>query len=144
MYTGDGGLRPGCCAYCKSPTKFIIRSGKCFLVMSRTFLLIILWPLAMTIDRFVSEAKFATAYGLDKFRAQKAARDYTVISSRARIIEVCIESSFQPLFQLYLLLPILLDYFECGAYSQFGKTSLEGALLTVSELQFWSVFTGGF
>ena len=66
--------------------------------------------------------------------------DHRILSSRARLIEVCIESSFQPLLQLYIVLPTLIHYFECGAFveflNKFGET-----FSTISRLQFWSIIT---
>ena len=68
-------------------------------------------------------------------------RDHTILSSRARMIEVCIESSFQPLLQLYLLLPKLINYFECEFYKEILEKPILETFSTESVLQFWSVIT---
>ena len=129
--------------YCEPFTNFVIKIMKWLFLFTKTLFLILLWPLIMTCKRCWSEIQFAKAYGRDKFEAQMKRRDHMILSSRARIIEVCIESSFQPLLQHYLLLPTLINYFECGEYHQLlekKKTLLE-TFSTISGLQFWSVIT---
>ena len=126
---------------CKPFTNFVIIITKWLFLFARTLLFILLWPLIMTCNRCRSEIQFAISYGRDKFEAQMRRRDHMNLSSRARIIEVCIESSFQPLLQLYLLLPTLIHYFECGAYHQLLEKSLTETFSTISALQFWSVVT---
>ena len=103
---------------------------------------ILLWPLIMTFKRCWSEIKFALSYGRDRFEAQLMRRDHMIISSRARIIEVCIESSFQPLLQLYLVLPTLMQHFGCLSLD-ISETwgSFFDRLTTTSGLQFFSVIT---
>ena len=64
-----------------------------------------------------------------------------VLSSRARMIEVCIESSFQPLLQLYLVLPTLIQYFDCLSSDELIEYSLADTLLSIPTLQFLSVIT---
>ena len=111
------------------------------LFFAQTSLHILLWPLIMTFKRCCSEIQFATAYGKEKFEKQMIRRDHMIISSRARIIEVCIESSFQPLLLLYLLLPTLIHYFECGAYHEILTKPLHKTFPKISTLQFWSIFS---
>ena len=114
---------------------------KALFVFIKTVFHILLWPLVTTCKRCWSEIKFAIAYGKDKFDAQMIRRDHMILSSRARIIEVCIESSFQPLLQLYLLLPTLIHYFECGAYQQIFEKSPAKTFSAISTIQFFSVIT---
>ena len=99
----------------------------------------------MTAKRCYSEIRFAQSYGKDRFEAQMIRRDHMILSSRARIIEVCIESSFQPLLQLYLVLPTLIHYFKCisGDISNSSSNfvSLLNKVTTTAGLQFLSVTT---
>ena len=60
-----------------------------------------------------------------------------IFSSRARMIESCSESSFQPLLQLYLLLPNLI----CQDYSDLLEEDISGFLSNVPEMQFWAIVT---
>ena len=60
-----------------------------------------------------------------------------IFSSRARMIESCSESSFQPLLQLYLLLPNLM----CYNYSNLLEEDISGFLSNVPKMQLWAIFT---
>ena len=53
------------------------------------------------------------------------------------MIEICSESSFQPLLQLYLLLPNLM----CFNYSNLLEEDVSSFLSNVPKLQFWAIFT---
>ena len=57
------------------------------------------------------------------------------LSSRAQISEVCSEATFQPILQLYLLLPKLM----CINYE--SLIDLNNLTTEISELQFWSIVT---
>ena len=103
-----------------------------------------LWPLIMIFKRGFSELRFVLAYGKDKFDIQMIRQDHILSSSRARIIEVCIESSFQPLLQLYLLLPTLIHYVDCGAVQEILTNPPHETFSQMDNLQFWSIFTSVF
>ena len=118
-----------------------IKKSKIVLFLVKTILLVALWPFAMTLKRFYCEIKFATTYGKEKFEMQMKRRDDTILYSRARMIEVCIESSFQPLLQLYLVLPTLIQYIECETYKDLLEKPLVETFNTRSGLQFLSVIT---
>ena len=53
------------------------------------------------------------------------------------MIEICSESSFQPLLQLYLLIPNLM----CQDYSALLKMDISDFLSNIPKLQFWAIFT---
>ena len=134
----EGILRDSFGATCK---EIVIRQLRIVLIVLKTILLIISWPFAMTIKRFYSELRFAMAYGKEKFEMQMKRRDDTILYSRARMIEVCIESSFQPLLQLYLVLPTLIQYVRCETYRNLLEEPLAKTFNTRSGLQFLSVLT---
>ena len=73
---------------------------------------IIFWPFEMHRKKFLSEARFLTSYGEERVKARIEAEDATIVSGRSQMIEVCSESSFQPLLQLYLFLPTLIVSFR--------------------------------
>ena len=73
---------------------------------------IVLWPVVMHWRMFISEAKYLTSQGEERVKARIKRDDATIVSSRSQMIEVCSESSFQPLLQLYLFLPTLLVSFR--------------------------------
>jgi hypothetical protein len=64
------------------------------------------------------------------------------VSSRAMIIEVAIESSFQPLLQLYMLFPTLFKQFLC--YHETGfltSQSIPEIFGSIQQIQFLSILT---
>ena len=70
---------------------------------------IIFWPFEMHRKKFLTEKRYLTSHGE---KARLESEDATVVSGRSQVIEVCSESSFQPLLQLYLLLPTLIVSFR--------------------------------
>ena len=91
--------------------------------------------------KFMSEARYLTGHGEARVKARKEMDDNTIISSRSQMIEVCSESSFQPLLQLYLFLPTLLISFQ-GISSILDTTqSAKDMFGGVVKLQFWSILT---
>ena len=73
---------------------------------------IIFWPFEMHRKKFLSETRYLTSYGEERVKARIEAEDATIVSGRSQMIEVCSESSFQPLLQLYLFLPTLIVSFR--------------------------------
>ena len=91
---------------------------------------------------FLSEVCYLTSQGAKRVQARKEADEQAIISSRSQMIEVCSESSFQPLLQLYLFLPTLLMFFSGTAgISLDTNQSVKDWFNNVSELQFWSILT---
>ena len=102
---------------------------------------IMFWPFEMHGRKFLSEGRFLTSNGKKRIQARKATEDDTIISSRSQMIEVCSESSFQPLFQLYLYLPILVvSIFRPGKVVNTSK-SIKETFTDVKTLQLWSIIT---
>ena len=126
---------------CKSLKYFCIKLTTWIFFFAQTLLHILFWPLIMTFKRCITEIKFELAYGQKKFELQMIRQDHMILSSRARIIEVCIESSFQPLLQLYLLLPTLIHYVDCGAVHEIITNPPHETFSRMDKLQFWSVLT---
>ena len=89
-----------------------------------------------------SEVNFLTSYGVERVKAQKDANTNAIISSRSQMMEVCSESSFQPLIQLYLLFPTLIMSFSQSDDNPFNTNqSVHDWFNSVSDLQFWSILT---
>ena len=100
-------------------------------------MLIGFWPLISHAKKFYHEGRYLTSYGKDRIKERKRFEVSTIVSSRAQISEVCSEATFQPLLQLYLLLPLLMTY----DYSKLLKKSVSEVADEVPELQFWSIVT---
>ena len=77
-------------------------------------LLIILWPFWMLVMRFRSAWKSTVSSPEKKFNMKGETDEDLVASARAQMLEVAIESSFQPILQLYLLLPVLIVQCSCS------------------------------
>ena len=102
---------------------------------------IFFWPFEMHRRKFLSEGLFLTSHGEKRIQARKVTEDNTIISSRSQMIEVCSESSFQPLIQLYLYLPTLvLSIFRPGKVFSSSK-SIKETFTGVKTLQLWSIIT---
>ena len=95
------------------------------------------WPLICHAKKFYHEGSYLTSYGKDRIKERKRFEESTIVSSRAQISEVCSEATFQPLLQLYLLLPLLMTY----DYSTLLNKSVSDFADEVPELQFWSIVT---
>ena len=102
---------------------------------------IIFWPFEMHRKKFVSEVSYLTSSGEKRMKARKRTENDTIISSRSQMIEVCSESSFQPLLQLYLYLPTLLVSFAVAAITFDASKSADSLFEDVKTLQFWSILT---
>ena len=95
------------------------------------------WPLICHAKKFYHEGSYLTSSGEDRIKERKKFEASTIVSSRAQISEVCSEASFQPLLQLYLLLPQIM-FFE---YSKMFEGTVSDFFNDVPELQFWSILT---
>ena len=96
----------------------------------------------MLVNRFESSWKSATASSLEKIEMKERMSEDLVVSGRAQIIEVSTEASFQPLLQLYLLLPILLDQFKTNKPEEiWALFSINDVFDKPESAQFWSVLT---
>ena len=74
---------------------------------------IVFWPLEMHRKNFLSETRYLTSSdGKERVKARLDSENAAIVSGRSRIIEVCSESSFQPLLQFYLFLPTLIVSFR--------------------------------
>ena len=93
-------------------TSFVETITRTFIAMMSSVYHIIFWPFEMHRKKFLSEARYLTSYGKERVKARIKAEDATIVSGRSQMIEVCSESSFQPLLQLYLFLPTLIVSFR--------------------------------
>ena len=103
-------------------------------------LMVMLWPIIMLLKRFRSRWRTATASAQVKLAKKEETNEDLVVSARAQMLEVCIESSFQPLLQLYILLPTLLCQLE-NPKELLALVSLSEVFEKVERIQFWSVLT---
>ncbi len=76
-------------------------------------LLIFLWPVYGMASTFIAKCKYVTEVGAQKANRHQQLEELQFVGLRAHMIEVSIESSFQPLLQMYLLLPCLYYQLTC-------------------------------
>lgn len=103
--------------------------------------MIILWPFWMLFTRFQSAWKSAASPPQTKFNIKKEMDEDLNASARAQIIEVAIESSFQPILQLYLLLPVILMQTSCPLEDFLKLLSITDVYSDAYRIQFWSIVT---
>ena len=105
--------------------------------LTKGAILILFWPICAYFQKFLCEVRYLTDYGMGRVKQRKKFIKNNIISSRAQIIEICSEATFQPLLQLYLLLPNLV-YFD---YHHLLENDLSTFFSNVPRLQFWAIFT---
>ena len=66
---------------------------------------ILLWPLVNMVKTYFTEGQYSTALGADKTAKHAELEKKRTQSVRAHMFEVCIESTFQPMLQTYIILP---------------------------------------
>ena len=108
-----------------------------FTGLTQGALLILLWPIWSYYQKFRCEVRYLTGHGMGRVKERKEFIKINIISSRAQIIEICSEATFQPLLQLYLLLPNLM-YFD---YRDLLEKDLSTFFSNMPRLQFWAIFT---
>ena len=94
---------------------------------------VIFWPFLMMFRRYQSSWKCVVATPEVKFNMKERVQKNMVASARAQIIEVAIESSFQPILQLYLLLPLLIRQFTCYSETNVFLSFSDGCYI-------WGIF----
>ena len=100
--------------------------------------LITFWPIWSHFRKFRSEGLYLTSHGKARVEQRKKFIRKTIVSSRAQIVEICSEATFQPLLQLYLLLPKLMCF---NQYHNLLEEDLSSFLSNMPKLQFWAIFT---
>ena len=103
--------------------------------------MIVFWPFLMLLLRFISTRNSAIASAEEKFVMKADTKRDLIASARAQIIEVSIESSFQPLLQLYLLLPTLLEFQSYGRRDVLRLLSINDVFDKFEHIQFWAILT---
>ena len=99
--------------------------------------LVLVWPIWTHGKKFWCEGRYLTSHGQDRVTQRKKFIRNNIISSRAQIVEICTEATFQPLLQLYLLLPKLL----CFNYHELLDQDISSFFSDVPRLQFWAIVT---
>ena len=104
---------------------------------------VILWPLINMVKSYFAEGQYATAIGEDKTAKHLILQAKGIQSVRAHMFEVCLESSFQPILQIYLILPCFIQSLICIDLDtkKFDFTSLQFFAILTSVLSLTFSFT---
>ena len=107
------------------------------------FLWIVFWPIINMVRTYFAQGQYETATGEDKIAKHLALEEKTVQSVRAQMFEVCLESSFQPLLQIYLILPCFIQSLVCTEFDakKFDFTKLQFFVILTSILSLTFSFT---
>ena len=100
----------GCVAFFKAYFKAILYSISficCFL----------LWPIAVLFIKYYNDGKYYLSKGAQRAAREKKIEASEVLYSTARVMEVSLESSFQPTIQLYILFPVLVRTMTASSFS---------------------------
>ena len=118
------------------------RFGKILFYLLLALLMIIFWPFWMLVKRFQNVWRASSGTTEERLDAKERNDQDLIVSARAQIIEVAIESSFQPLLQLFLLLPTLLNLFKLYDFNEtLSLFSPVDVFESVERRQFWSILT---
>ena len=103
-------------AECKSLSSLL----KCYLKAMLYFIIfvtcVLLWPVAVLFVKYYNDGKYYLARGAQKAAREKNIEMSEVLFSTARVMEVSLESSFQPTLQLYIMFPVLMRSFKATTF----------------------------
>ena len=104
---------------------------------------VVFWPIINMVRTYFAQGQYETAIGEDKTAKHLALEEKTVQSVRAQMFEVCLESSFQPLLQMYLTLPCFIQSLACTDFDakEFDFTKLQFFVILTSILSLTFSFT---
>jgi hypothetical protein len=110
------------------------------IVYSVTFVCCFLfWPIAVLFIKYYNDGKYYLAKGVQKAEREKKIEASEVLFSTARVMEVSLESSFQPTIQLYIMFPVLVrtmtaNYFSFRLFSVCKDESLNFPMLKTDQV----------
>ena len=71
---------------------------------------LIFWPIAVLFIKYYNDGKYYLAKGEQRSAREKKIESSEVLWQTARVMEVSLESSFQPTIQLYIIFPVLVSH----------------------------------
>ncbi len=75
------------------------------------------WPIAVLFIKYYNDGKYYLAKGEQKAAREKKIETSEVLWQTARVMEVSLESSFQPTIQLYIIFPVLIRTMTAPTFS---------------------------
>lgn len=102
---------------CKGPASFISAYLKAILYSVSFVSCFLFWPIAVLFIKYYNDGKYYLAKGAQKAEREKKIETSEVLYSTARVMEVSLESSFQPTIQLYIMFPVLVRTMTASSFS---------------------------
>jgi len=92
---------------CKSIGSLMLCYAKAIVYCISFVSCLLFWPIAVLFIKYYNDGKYYLAKGAQKVAREKKVEMSEVLFSTARVMEVSLESSFQPTIQLYIIFPAL-------------------------------------
>jgi hypothetical protein len=126
---------------------FQVLAGMCkFLAwLAVTFFVIIFWQPITALFKFYRDGVYATSTGVQRVDARIRKRQSDLTASRGELIEVNVESAFEPIIQGYIIFPNIIDIAEkfgkSVSITTDGKVEIALTFTTVETAQLLSIIT---
>ncbi|XP_023331306.1 uncharacterized protein LOC111703561 isoform X3 [Eurytemora carolleeae] len=128
----------------KSPFQFFAAVFKFFGVLSVTFVVVVFWQPITALFKFYRDGIYETSIGNRRVDARIRKRRSDLTASRGELIEVNVESAFEPIIQGYIIFPNIIDIAgKLGKMFDYqdGKVSISLQFTTVEAAQLLSIGT---
>ena len=99
-------------SHCNSVTSIVKSYCKAIFCCISFVCCFLVWPIAVLFIKYYNDGKYYLAKGEQKAAREKKIEASEVLWSTARVMEVSLESSFQPTIQLYIIFPVLVSFFK--------------------------------
>ena len=104
-------------ARCRGFTSFVSAYMKAILYSICFISCFLFWPIAVLFIKYYNDGKYYLAKGQQRAEREKKIEASEVLYSTARVMEVSLESSFQPTVQLYIMFPVLVRTMTASSFS---------------------------
>jgi len=133
------------CQSCCSPFKFFGAILRFLTWLCLTIFVVIFWQPITALFKFYRDGVYETASGNQRVDARIRKRQSDLTASRGQLIEVNVESAFEPIIQGYIIFPNIIDIAEkvgnMVSIKADGKVEISLAFTTVETAQLISIAT---
>jgi len=133
------------CQSCCSPFNFLGAILRFFSWLCVTIFVVIFWQPITALFKFYRDGVYETASGNQRVDARIRKRQSDLTASRGQLIEVNVESAFEPIIQGYIIFPNIIDIAEkvsnMVSIKSDGKVEISLAFTTVETAQLISIAT---
>ena len=141
MITSMKALKTQCC----NPLQWMFCLLKFIGWFILTIVTVIFWQPITALFKFYRDGKYETSSGNRRVEARIGKRQSDLTASRGELIEVNVESAFEPIIQGYIIFPNIIDIFEkignMVTIKDDGKVEISLLFTTVETAQLISIIT---